>query len=84
MNLEKKRILVTGASEGIGLASAQRFAAKGAEVILVSRNEEKLAAAQQKIHAKNTRTMTIKCDISDQIQVQNIQREIRRRGHFSE
>ena len=30
------------------LASAQRFAAKGAEVILVSRNEEKLAAAQQK------------------------------------
>ena len=76
MNLEKKRILVTGASEGIGLASAQRFAAKGAEVILVSRNEEKLAAAQQKIHAKNTRTMTIKCDISDQIQVQNMVKQV--------
>ena len=75
MNLEKKRVLVTGASKGIGLASAQRFAAKGANVILVSRNKENLAAAEQKI-SKNTQIMTIECDVSDQNQVQDMVKQV--------
>ena len=75
MNLEKKRVLVTGASKGIGLASAQRFAAKGANVILVSRNKENLAVAEQKI-SKNTQIMTIECDVSDQNQVQDMVKQV--------
>lgn len=39
MNLTDKVILVTGSSRGIGLAIAQAFAAKGAQVILNSRHE---------------------------------------------
>ncbi len=42
VSLQGKTILVTGASDGIGRASAALFAQLGAKVILVARNEEKL------------------------------------------
>jgi NAD(P)-dependent dehydrogenase (short-subunit alcohol dehydrogenase family) len=40
-----KTVLVTGASRGIGLATAQQFAALGAKVGLVARDEALLEAA---------------------------------------
>lgn len=46
-NLDSKIALITGASKGIGLACATEFLALGAEVILVARGPEALAAAQQ-------------------------------------
>jgi len=42
MELTGKRILVTGASSGIGKATAIRLSELGAEVIIVARNEDKL------------------------------------------
>lgn len=44
MNLSGKRILITGGSSGIGLASAKRLAGFGAEVWVVARNADKLSA----------------------------------------
>ena len=44
-NFSGKRILVTGASSGIGQAVCKLLAASGAEVIMVARDPEKLAAA---------------------------------------
>ena len=38
LNLQGKRVLVTGGSKGIGLACAQAFAAEGAEVRIAARN----------------------------------------------
>lgn len=46
-----KRILVTGASSGIGEAVCKLLAASGAEVIMVARDPEKLAAAAEAIGA---------------------------------
>jgi short-subunit dehydrogenase len=39
--------VVTGASAGIGKATALAFAAEGADVALISRNEERLARLQR-------------------------------------
>lgn len=45
LNLEGRRALVCGSSQGIGLASAIELAHLGAEVTLFARNEERLQAA---------------------------------------
>ncbi len=45
MNLQNKIILVTGASLGIGLATAKKLQAKGAKVIITGRNKERLEKA---------------------------------------
>ena len=47
-----KIVLITGSSSGIGLATAEALAAKGAEIILVARSEQKLKEAAQQITSK--------------------------------
>ncbi len=43
--LSNKVAVVTGGSSGIGLATAQRFIADGAQVVITARNQEALDAA---------------------------------------
>jgi NAD(P)-dependent dehydrogenase (short-subunit alcohol dehydrogenase family) len=54
LGLQGKACLVTGASRGIGLATARLLAAEGASILLVARDEEALraAAAQCGDHAR--------------------------------
>ena len=56
LNLRGRTALVTGASKGIGLASAECLAAEGVNVILVSRTQADLDAARQKIMAAGMST----------------------------
>lgn len=69
MPVDGKTVLITGASEGMGLSVAQQLAAKGANVILVSRNVGKLESAVTavKAAAKNPSTQRfhyISADVS--------------------
>lgn len=51
MRLQDKRTLVTGGSDGIGLAIAEAFLREGADVLIVGRDAGKLEAARQKLTA---------------------------------
>nr|WP_245248123.1 short-chain dehydrogenase/reductase [Tianweitania sediminis] len=53
MDLDGKSIIVTGASAGIGLACANRFAQEGARVVLVSRGTDRLKTALNKLGSAN-------------------------------
>jgi 3-oxoacyl-[acyl-carrier protein] reductase len=52
MDLTGKTALIGGSTQGIGLAAAQALASMGANCVLISRNEEKLAAAMQTLETK--------------------------------
>lgn len=60
--------LVTGASSGLGLATAQAFAESGAAVALVDRDEARLKAAADDLLAAGHRVIAITCDVSDEVQ----------------
>jgi NAD(P)-dependent dehydrogenase (short-subunit alcohol dehydrogenase family) len=63
--LRDKVVLVTGASSGIGRATAAALAGHGARVILVSRTREKLVELQEEIRAAGGKAEVYPCDLSD-------------------
>ncbi|OZJ03519.1 hypothetical protein BZG36_03423 [Bifiguratus adelaidae] len=70
--LEGKVVLITGASAGIGEATAREFAAAGAHVILTARREEKLKALAQELSSKypSVTVHTVGLDVQDREAVQ--------------
>lgn len=63
--LRGKRVLITGASSGIGEAGAEAFAARGAEVIIVARRGDLLDEVAARIAERGGIASTLPCDLSD-------------------
>jgi len=63
--VKDKVIVVTGASSGIGRATAIKMAAAGAKVILVARGEEKLIETKKEIEAAGGRCWMVTADVSE-------------------
>ena len=63
--LDEQVIVVTGASSGIGLATARLAAERGARVVLVSRDDEDLAKAAQDIQDRGGRASHYVADVGD-------------------
>jgi len=49
LELDGRHVIITGASEGLGLSLACQLAAKGAHITMISRSQEKLNAALPKV-----------------------------------
>src|SRR5919202_708675 len=70
MSLEGKVVAITGASAGIGRATVREVAARGADVGLVARGEDRLHAAAREIRQAGRRACVAPADVADAEQVE--------------
>ena len=81
MRIENKNAIITGGASGIGRATARRFFAEGANVMIADRN---LAAAEQlagELAASGRKVVAHKVDVSDETQVDAmVKRAVRELG----
>ena len=63
MRIQGRKILITGAASGIGLATARRFAAEGARVALLDRDAAGLAAATREL---GNVALAVRADVTDE------------------
>ena len=60
-----KIVLITGATSGIGLGCARKFAENGDKLILTGRNEQKLAEIRKELSEKGCQVLTLAFDVRD-------------------
>ena len=60
-----KIVLITGATSGIGLACARKFAENGDKLILTGRNENRLDKIRKELSGKGTDVLTLAFDVRD-------------------
>jgi NAD(P)-dependent dehydrogenase (short-subunit alcohol dehydrogenase family) len=76
LNLRGRTALITGASKGIGLASAECLAAEGVNIILVARTRTDLDAARERIAARHNIAVQVHAyDLSDSRNVDRLAAE---------
>lgn len=63
--ISNKKIVITGASSGIGAEGARQLAAKGAYIILVARREDELQKVKAEIEAAGGKAETYQADLSN-------------------
>ncbi|HXM15545.1 MAG TPA: beta-ketoacyl-ACP reductase, partial [Candidatus Eremiobacteraceae bacterium] len=68
-SLKDKVALITGASQGIGRATALALAASGAKVAVAARNTEKLATLVAEIEAAGGQALAVPMDVADAAQI---------------
>ncbi|MCK8644629.1 SDR family oxidoreductase [Mycobacterium colombiense] len=79
IELGGKRILLTGASSGIGEAAAEQFARAGATVVVVARRQDLLDALAERITGAGGEALSIPCDVSDMDAVDALVADVEKR-----
>ncbi|WP_163164740.1 SDR family oxidoreductase [Arthrobacter sp. Alg241-R88] len=65
MRVSNSVVVITGASSGIGRATALRFAAKGARLVLAARGSESLEAVAAQCRKRGAKAIAVPTDVTD-------------------
>ena len=76
---DRKTVAVTGATSGIGAATARLFAERGAAVALIGRSRERGEKLAEEICAKGGSAFFIPCDVSAEEEVRAMAEQVRER-----
>ena len=79
MDVAEKVVIITGASAGIGEATARRFAAAGAKVVLVARSADKLAALAEELGRLGHTAWPVPADMRDRSAVDRMVEQVLQR-----
>jgi Short-chain alcohol dehydrogenase of unknown specificity len=71
MDVRGKVVLITGASAGIGLCTARRFAESGAKLSLVARSTDLLEKLADELRGQGTEVIAVPADMRDPEQVRH-------------
>ncbi|RDI67753.1 SDR family oxidoreductase [Nocardia pseudobrasiliensis] len=74
--LRGRIVLITGASSGIGLATAHAVAERGATVLMVARGLDELEAAAAAVRAEGGSAQAYQCDITDEKAVELLVKQV--------
>ncbi len=70
--LDGKVAVVTGASSGIGAATAETLAGEGANVVIAARREDRLEELKGRIEGDGSKVLTVQCDVTDEGQAHGL------------
>lgn len=73
--LRKITVVITGASSGIGRATASAFAMPGVRLVLAARGREALDIVARECEARGARVLVVPTDVTDANQVRQLARE---------
>lgn len=71
-NIDSKVVVITGASSGLGEATARHLVAQGARVVLGARRIDRLQAMVEEMKANGGQAIAVETDVSDKAQVQHL------------
>lgn len=71
-SIEGKVVVITGASSGLGEATAERLAELGANVVLGARRRERLESLANRLQQHGYRALPVVTDVTDSSQVQRL------------
>lgn len=70
--LNEQVVVITGASSGIGLATAERAAEYGAKLVLAARSKQTLDSIVDSLAEHGCQAIAVECDVSDRAQVEQV------------
>ena len=72
MNIQDKVVLITGASEGIGLATARLFAQEGAKVALAARSADTLTTIVNELHEQHREAIAVPTNMRNKDEIESM------------